>query len=464
MTFHILVAFTLYFAVLLGIALIFYKKAQSASGYSGGHQSMNYWVTAIAAQSSDMSSWLFMALPGIFYLRGMFEIWTIVGLVLFSYLNWQFIAPKLRTINGKEKSLTLGGFFEKRFGDKSGTIRIITSFVSLFFFVLYLASGFVAMGRIFEPCFGISYHSGMVLGLIVTVSYILIGGLLAVAWCDLFQGLFMLLMIGIVPIAAYNYIDSWTVIENIAAFKNISLSVFPKSKSLLDILFLVGSYGIGYFGQPHILVNFMGTQDVKKLKYSRWIGTTWQVLTLSSGACIGLLGIAIFKTGLANPELIFISMVNKLFTPFSASIIMCAVFAAIVTTLDTQILVTASTFTHDFYAQLSRKKPSDKKLLFVTKLATVIFSLIGLGAAYNNNATIYDIVMYSWAGLGSSFGPLVIAALYSKKTNVSGAIAGIISGALIAGLWPLLNSPIPQLIPGFLGSSLCIYIFSKIDI
>ena len=462
MNFHILFAFGLYFSVLISIALFFYKRSNSASNYIGANKSLNYWVTAIAAQSSDMSSWLFMGLPGILYMSGLIEIWEVLGLIVFNYLNWRFVAQKLRTETEKENSQTFSDFFEKKFGGNLGTIRMVTAIISIVFFVCYIAAGLCAVGKLFESVFGLSYHIGMLTGLAITVSYLLIGGLVAVAWCDLFQGLFLLMMIGIVPIIAYFKIGGWQIIQNAAILRNVPLTLFPKSKSIFDIFCLFAGFGLGYFGQLHILVNFIGIKDAKKIKFARYVGVTWQILALTAAVLVGLIGIAYFPQGLANPELVFVAMVNKLFSPFSAGFILCAIFAATVAVLDSQILVIASTFTQDLYKHFFNKKASNKNLVWTFRFATILLPLISFAIASGDRSTIYSMVKYAWSGLGSSFGPLMIMSLYGKNINVHGALSGILSGAIVSGFWPLLQTNVPSIIPGFFVSLASIFIISGI--
>ncbi|MBT3455492.1 sodium/proline symporter [bacterium] len=460
---YIFLAFGFYFFVLIGIALFFYKRVTCAQSYASGNKSLNYWVTAIAAQSSDMSSWLFMALPGIFYTTGLVQCWEVFGIIIFNYLNWKFVAPKLRTQTEKTNSITLSDFFEKKLGDNRGAIHLITALVAMVFFTCYISAGLFAMGRLFESLFGISYHIGMLIGITLTVSYILIGGFIAMAWSDFFQGVFLLFMLGIVPIIAFFNTGGCGAIESAAILRNVPLTLLPESTSLFDIFILVCGFGLGYFGQSHILINFMGIKNPKEMKFARRVGVTWQILALTASSATGIIAIAYFAKGISNPELIFSTMANQLFNPFIAGLVLCGVFAATITTIDTQILVVATTFTHDLYEQLfTTKKTSKRHLLWVSRIATIVFPMISFWVAYSNKATIYGVVKYAWSGLGSSFGPLVLTSLYCKKINLYGGVAGIIVGGVVSGLWPLLHSNMPSVIPGFMLSLSSILLVSGI--
>ena len=461
MNMYIASSFIVYFTILLGIALIGYKRVKNADDYISGNKSLNYWITAIAAQSSDMSSWVFMGLPGAIYVNGLFEGWTIIGLLFFTYLNWKFIAPKIRIASEATNSITLSDYFSKRFNDHSGSLRLLTVIISIIFFTFYISSGLVGMGYFFETVFAIPYNIGMLIGLTITVSYIVIGGLIAIAWCDLFQGIFLLIMISAVPFVALSRIGGWHAIQQAALLRHVPLTLFPASKNFLDAIFLSCGWGLGYFGQAHILINFMGINDVKKMKYARYVGILWQLCILLAALFIGIIGIAYFANGISDPELVFIVMVQNLLAPFTSGLVLCAILAAIITTLDTQILVLASTFTHDFYKQFIKGK-SSFSMLTISRMATILFPLMAFFIALYNKATIYDLVKYAWSGLGSSFGPLVLTSLYLPTTTRQGAFAGIITGALVSGLWPFLNSSIPSLIPGFFGSLAMIYLVSGI--
>lgn len=442
-------AFSIYFCVLTAIGLFFYRRNKNAKDFMLGDRSMNYWVTAIAAQASDMSSWLFLAFPAALYTKGMFEIWTAIGLIFFMFLNWHFIAPKIRVATEKYNNLTIASYFSSRYHDDSGSIRVISATMSLLFFTFYISSGLVGMGRIFEGTFQITYFHGVLIGLLAALVYTIIGGFFAVAWCNLFQGIFMLIMLLIVPVYGYFLVGGASSIIDAAHAQHVSLNLFPSAYSLMQSLLLIGGWGLGYFGQPHILVYFMGIDDPKKIRFAKYVGISWMILALSAAAAVGLVGIAYFPHGLANSELLFVIMAKQLFTPIIAGFVLCGIFAATLSTMNSHILISGSILAEDVYKKIFHPHASSVHVMLVTRIGILLISGIALCIAANNSNSIYDLVNYAWAGLGSSFGPLLIASLYTKWVTKQGAIASILIGGFTAGLWPYLTSSIMPLIPGF---------------
>jgi len=465
MSILMIMAFVIYAFTLIGIGYYFSKKAASSSGFILGERSTNYWVTAIALQASDMSHWLFLGLPAVVYAFGLVRLWEAVGLVSFMFLSWHFIAPKIRVATEKYKALTLFSYFEKRFNDHSGIIRLLSAIISVIFLTFYVSSGLVALGRLFENTFGISYTWGMVLGLAITVIYTLVGGFVAVAWCDFFQGLFAVAMIILVPSVAYFAIGGWESIATAAAQKGVSLSIVPATASLGSILALIFTWGPGYFGQAQLISFFMGIDDPKKIKYAKYVGLTWQIIVLLFAIFLGLVGIAYFNTA-ADGQLIYILLTKKLFAPFVAGFVLCAILAVTLSTLDTQVLSVGAVFAEDIYHKLLHKKASSDAVLWISRLFSIAVCMVAIFIALDDSKTIYDLVNYAWAGMGSAFGPLTIASLYSKKVNKYGAIAGIITGATVSGAWYILDNILKiglvPLIPGFISSALAIYLVSHI--
>jgi len=454
---QIIIAFSIYAFILTAIGYFFYRKNKNASSFILGDRSTNYFVTAVALQASDMSHWLFLGFPAVVYASGLIRIWEVFGLAFFMFLNWQFVAPKIRRATEKLQAITLFSYFEKRFKDNTGTIRILTSLISVIFFTFYITSGLVALGRLFEGSFGLPYEIGVFFGLATAIIYTLLGGFVAVAWCDFFQGLFALAMIVLVPTIAYFAIGGWPEITTAAATKGVSLNFLPSTKNIWTILSLILIWGPGYFGQPHLLAFFMGIDDPKKIKYAKRIGCSWQIIALSFSAFIGIVGLAYFNNG---GEMIYVHLCKLLFHPLVAGFMLCAILAATLSTLDSQILTSGSAIAEDLYKKIFNKHASSKKILWISRLGSITISLIALVIAYDGSNTIYNLVNYAWAGMGSAFGPLVITSLYSKKINRNGAIAGIVTGAVISGIWPHFNASIPPLIPGFIASTIAIYVIS----
>lgn len=468
MNFHTLLAFFVYFSILLCIGLASRKRNATAADFLMGNRSLNFWVTALSAHASDMGAWLFMALPMVIFVGGLSQSWIAFGLLLGMFFNWHVVAPKLRVETEKYNSYTLSTFFEKRFSDHSGFIRIISALSILIFMAHYLSGGLIAMGFLFESIFGIDYYVGISIAVFVVVVYTFLGGFVAVAWTDLFQGIFLLAMIILVPLIAYFHIPGgFNEIITAAQQKEISLSFIPEVSldSLFTLFVLTIGWGLGYFGQPHILTKFMGIRSANDMYKAKYLGMCWLILALGAAICVGLLGIGFFSQGLDQPQLVFVEMVKSLFSPLTGGFILCAVFAANMSTMDSQILVSASVVSEDIYKQLFRRNASSKEILYATKASVVIIALIALLLASNKSKTIMDTVAYSWCGLGSSFGPLVLMSLYSKKTNRYGAFAGIISGGIVAALWPtfnehFLNITIFPMIPAFGISLLSIWVVS----
>lgn len=454
-------AFGLYGLVLAAISYFFYQKSTDASDFMLGNRSLNYWATAIAAHSSDMSIWLFMGFPGTIYAKGLSITWLAVGLILGMFLAWTYVATALRTATAHYDALTLSDYLEKRFNDTSGALRMGSALLCLLFFSVYISAGLVGMGIMFESVFEIDYHIGILLALITTVSYTFVGGFIGVAWCDLFQGLFLVTMIMMVPILALYRVGDLSLISHAAILKGIPLTFMPKTATQLwGSLILATSWGLGYFGQPHILVNFMGIKNVKDISKARNVGMAWQLLTLGAAVAIGLIGIAYFLEPLPNQELVFVLMVQQLFSPFFAGLVLCAIIAAGLTTIDTQILVAASTFANDFYKKYVNPQATNKQLVLVTKAGIIAMPVISFIIACTSRS-VYGLVEYAWCGLGSSFGPALLASLYSKKVTTRGAIVGMIVGGATAALWPLVGSSLPSMIPGFFSNLAILLIMSK---
>lgn len=461
-------AFFVYFCILLVIGLVAYRKQTSDVDFILGNRSLNFWLTALSAHASDMSAWLFMAFPAAIFIGGFNQMWLAFGLVAGMFFNWHCVAERLRRATEKYESYTLSTYFERRFGDKSGVIRILTALMAIVFLTTYLSAGLIAMGLLFESIFGVDYYVGITIATLVGVIYTFSGGFVTVAWTDLFQAIFLLAVIILVPIVAFFHIPGgFSSIEAMAHSKQIVLSILPDASvtSILSVIFLAFGWGLGYFGQPHIVTKFMGIKRPEEMYKSKYLGITWQVMALIAAAAVGFIGIGFFPQGLENSELVFVNMVQTLFNPFFAGIILCGLIAANMSTMDSQILVCASVLSEDFYKHMVRKKASPMELLMASRISVVIVSVVALLLAFDKNTTVLAVVSYAWSGLGCAFGPLVLSSLYSKSTNKYGAIAGILTGGVLAGLWPVLNPhittmAIPSMIPGFFGGLLSIYAVS----
>lgn len=445
----LLTAFAFYFLILLFIGYLAYRQSQKTADYTLGNRSLSYWVTALAAHASDMSGWLFMGLPAFVYTRGLIEVWTAVGLTFFMFLNWRLVAPKLRQSSEQFHASTLSSFFEQRFHDTTGILRIVSALFSLLYFAFYIAVGLVVLGLLFESIFNINYLFGIIIGTGI-VFYTLLGGYLSISWIDFFQGNFLLVAIIITPLIALTKINGFNDINSAAHLKNVSLSIIPSwsFEGLKEIFFTAAGWGLGYFGQPHILTKFMGIHDVKKIRNAQWVGIGWQIITLFASICVGLIGLAFYKEGIADSQLIFVEMVRNLFPVFIAGLILCAIIAAAINVMSAQVLVSASIIAEDFYKKITRKQ-NTQAIAWVSRISVfMICCIAGIIAFYSKEKKIYHLVHYAWTGLGCSFGPLLLISLHSKINNKWAAIAGIIAGGVCAGLWPM-DSSVPAMIPGF---------------
>jgi sodium/proline symporter len=459
-TFSILAAFVVYFLALLAIGLVTYRKSRTATDFIVGGRSLNLYVTALSAHASDMSNWLFMAYPAVVMAVGGEGAWIAIGLVVGMWANWQFVAPKLREETERTGSLTLAAYFSRRFGDEKGVLRTVGALLSLLFFAVYVAAGLVGIGYVVESVLGFDRVLGMGVGLAVVVIYTYVGGYYSIGWVDLWQALFLMAMIVLVPIMAY--LKTGPIGPTLEGL-GISASLYPQGgwKTLMQIIFLSFGWGLGYFGQIHILSKFMGIKHPEELRKSKWIGIGWQVICLGAATAVGLVGIAWFNGGLENTELVFVQMVKGLFHPFFGTLILCGVLAATISTMDSQLLVLVSILVEDIYHRFIRKHATEKQALNASRISLVGVALVAFAIAAFSKATLMDTVKYSWSGLGSTFGPVLLMALHSKRVNYAGALTGMIFGGVVALVWPLLPTDVPALIPGFVLNLGIIYIVSS---
>ncbi|MDJ0651486.1 MAG: sodium/proline symporter [Simkaniaceae bacterium] len=444
-----------YFLLALGVGILSYRKQTSHANFLIGNRSLNYWLTALAAHASDMGNWLFMGYPAIIFIGGLFNAWVAIGLTLCMFLNWQWIAPKLRILTEKNRNLTLSSFFESKLGDGSGLIRLFSAAICLLFYSIYIAAGLVGLGHLAESLFGMSYPLGIVFGIAVVITYVLIGGYVTLAWLDLFQGLFLLGVIITVPIFILPKIGGFTAVEA-TLLKMPSLLPSLKGPTFFQILSMSLGWGLGYFGQPHILTKFMGIREAEKIKQSKRVGMSWMVLSLVAATFVGLVAISFFTTGIGNPEMVFIEMVKQAFSfsPFIISFILCAIIAAIINVMSSQMLVISSILSEDFYRKFFPMHASEKKLLLISRLSIMGVALIALGIASMRPTSIFQLVLYAWSGLGAAFGPLLLYTLYGKKLSLMGAWVGMLSGGITSALWPMVNAHLPlavePLLPAFM--------------
>ena len=458
---------------MLLIGLYAYKKSTSdVAGYMLGGRSLTPSVAALSAGASDMSGWMLMGLPGAMYLTGLSSLWIAIGLVLGAFLNYVVVAPRLRTYTEiANDSITLPDFFENRFNDKSRLLRIVSSLVIVVFFTLYTSSGIVAGGKLFESSFGLSYELGLYITAGVVVAYTLFGGFLAVSLTDFVQGCIMFVALVLVPVVAINEVGGLVEMQTTISSINPDLLDIVSGMGIISIISAM-AWGLGYFGQPHIIVRFMAIRSIKDVPTARSIGMSWMIVSIIGAMATGFAGIAfVSKTGLQldDAEIIFIVLSQLLFNPLVSGFLLAAILAAIMSTISSQLLVTSSSLTGDFYQAFLHRDASETQLVRVGRISVFIVALIAIYLAYDRDSSILSLVSNAWAGFGAAFGPVVIAALYWKKMTRNGALAGIISGAATVLIWiyaPLtidgqtLSAVIYEIVPGFIVCSIAIYIVS----
>ncbi len=459
-----IVTFFGYFAVILLIAFFTYRKQETDSDFILGNRSLSFWLTALSAHASDMSSWLFLAYPGQIFQQGIFYAWLAIGLTVFMFLNWQFIAPKIRSITEELGSLTLNTYFETRFGDKSGSIRVVSALMSVLFYTFYITSGLTALGILVESLFGLSYFLGISLGLLIVVIYVFMGGYKTVAWIDLFQGFFLLGVILFIPTYLLIHIGGFRPVLDAVSAKGLSVSLFPnfQAKTIWQILMIAAGWGLGYFGQPHIITKFMGIRALSEMSKAKWLGISWQSIALLASTWVGLIGIFLFPHGIKEAQEVILEVVKLSFAPFFAGLVLCAVLAATTNVMAAQILVVASNLAEDLYKRIFRRDATPSEMLWITRISVVLIAVVGYIIATFKSTTIYALVLYAWSGLGASFGPLLLLSLYMKNLNRYGAFAGILVGGLTAAIWPLFHEPwgIGSMVAGFILSITTIVVVS----
>lgn len=463
------VMFGVYLLLMIAIGCIFVTKIKSTDEYFLGGRGVGAWVTALSAQASDMSGWLLMGLPGAVYMAGLGESWVAIGLAVGTILNWIFIAPRLRIYTEKVNSVTLSTFFENRFREKSGILRTLSAIVILGFFTIYAGSGLVACGKLFNVMFGLKYEIAVLIGMAVVLLYTILGGYLAVCWTDLIQGALMFFAIIIVPVTAYFFIQNNMEPGTLSnAFGDNSLSLIPAGTSGSVALFAIISsavWGLGYCGQPHILTRFMSIKNAKLLPRSTTIATIWVVISLAAAVVIGFLAKPIFPGLDKNAsEEVFIKLIGFLCNPWIGGVLLAAILAAIMSTIDSQLLVSSSALTEDFYKKFFRRSVSVKELVWISRVSVLLITILATTLALAPNDTIFGIVKFAWGGFGAAFGPVVIMSLYSRKTSSVSAIAGMLAGSIVMLVWYFtgLSVYMYEILPGFVAGLIVMIIVNQI--
>jgi len=465
--------FILYIALMLVIGVIAYRRTQNLSDYILGGRRLGSWTAALSAGASDMSGWLLLGLPGFAYASGLQSVWLVMGLLVGGYLNWWVIAKRLRVYSELAgDSLTLPAFFNNRFADNSHSLRIIGAAFTLLFYLLYTVSGLVAGGKLFSTVFGLPYEWAVIIGMTTILVYTLLGGFLAVCWTDVFQGLLMLFALILVPLLAMQAVGGWqqaytTLHEATPTMLSLWLDRSQHPVGVITILSLL-AWGLGYFGQPHILARFKAIKSAHQIGQARRIAVSWSGISMFGAVLVGLLGSIYFANtgGIQDSERVFILLVDKMLPAALAGICLAAILAAIMSTADSQLLVSASVLTEDLYKIVVRKQMSQLHLIWVGRIAVLVIAGLATWLASDPHSSVLSLVGYAWAGFGAAFGPPLILALYWRNMNRWGALAGMISGGVCVVWWKHMSGGIfdvYELLPGFICSFIAVVLVSGIS-
>ncbi|MPV38185.1 sodium/proline symporter PutP [Georgenia subflava] len=464
-----ILALIIYFAAMLGIGWYFVRKNNSLDEYMLGGRGLPPAVAALSAGASDMSGWLLMGLPGAIYATGLVEAWIAVGLTIGAWLNWLFIAPRLRVYTQvSANSITIPSFFENRLRDRSRLLRIAAGIIILVFFTFYVSSGMVAGGVFAESSFGMDYRTGMLIVAGVTVLYSLGGGFLAASYTDFVQGTMMFLALIAVPLVGVFAVGGPG--EAAATIRDVDPALLRMLGAGTSAIVVVSAlaWGLGYFGQPHIIVRFMALRSVEEAKSARRIGIGWMILAVGGAIATALVGIAyVQQNGIAleDPETIFLVLGEILFHPLIAGFILAAVLAAIMSTISSQLIVSASALVEDLFKAVLKRRATDRQEVMLGRAAVLVISLVAGAMAWTQNDTILGLVAFAWAGFGAAFGPTVILSLYWRGLSAAGALTGMVAGAITVGVWGNIDGGIfdlYEILPGFVVNLVLAIIISKL--
>jgi sodium/proline symporter len=454
----IVLTFAGYLLVVLVVGAVAWRRTRDLKDYILGGRRLGRWVTALSAQASDMSGWLLMGLPGYAYASGMQASWLLAGLLVGTYANWKLTATRLRTATeAYGDSLTLPDYLERRFDDRSGVLRLLSALFILVFFTFYTSSGLVAGGRLFEEVFGLDYFWAVTAGGATVVAYTFFGGFLAVSWTDLVQGILMFLALVIVAGAA---------VAAVGGFDGMAEGMRAVNPALLDpltdldgnpmgpvaIASLLG-WGLGYFGQPHILARFMAARSAERIAASRRIAMAWVAVTLVCAMLVGMAGPGLLEQPLVGPdaEKIFMLLASLLLNPVVAGVCLAGILAAVMSTADSQLLVASSAVSEDLYKGLFRREAGPRELLWIGRLAVVAIAAVAFVLAADPDRRVLDLVAYAWAGFGAAFGPVILMSLYWEGMSRAGAIAGVVTGGVTVIVWKQLEGGVfdlYEIVPG----------------
>lgn len=444
-------AFVIYLGIMIYVGLRNASKNNSSADFFLGGRKVGPWVTALSAEASDSSAWLLMGLPGLCYLGGVQEsIWTAVGLIVGTYLSWLFVAKPLRKCSITfGDSITIPEFLSNRFKDKSHILSIISVIFIVLFFTIYTASGFVACAKLFNSVFGLNYHAGLAIGLVVILCYTITGGYTAVCTTDFLQGslIFIAFIVStlVVVFSIGGVGDSINVFKNFQELAGTELKAFD-GMGIISAL----AWGLGYFGMPHIIVRFMGIRSNSEVGKARRIGIIWMIISYIGAILIGTLGtVYLKKFGITldsvSAETVFSETMKNMYPAFIAGIFLCAILAASMSTADSQLLAASSAVSQDIFKGLIKKNAEEKEVMIISRFTVFLIALIALLLSLNPKSSIFNLVSFAWSGFGGTFGPLILLSLYWKRTTAPGAIAGLICGGITDVVWHYIPASVAKI-------------------
>jgi sodium/proline symporter len=466
-----IIVLAIYLIAMVGIGYVYYQKTSDFADYVLGGRKLGSWTAALSAQASDMSGWLLIGLPGAAYVSGIEAAWIAIGLGLGTYVNWKVVALRLRSYTEVAgDALTLSDYFENRFRDNTNILRLVSSIVIIIFFAVYTSAQFSAGAKLFETLMGIDYTVALLLGGAIIIAYTFLGGFMAVSFTDFIQGMLMFFALLVVPFVMVAELGGFgTAFEGLRQvdpnFLHLTKSTGGGAVSFIAIASNL-AWGLGYFGQPHVLARFMAIGSTQQVKKARLIAMVWVAISLTAATFVGVFG-RLYITGIDDPEKIFMMSVDTLFIPVIAGVLLAAILAASMSTADSQLLVTASSISEDIYKKYIKKDATDDQMLKVSRFSVIGIAVIALVIAFDPNSSVFALVSYAWAGLGAAFGPVIVASLFWRRTNKWGAIAGMISGAVTVIAWIQIAKVssatifgLYELLPAFIISSISIYVVS----
>ena len=470
-----LIAIAVYLLGMIAIGWVAFRRTSDLDDYMLAGRALHPGVAALSAGASDMSGWLLMGLPGAIYASGLVEAWIAIGLTVGAWLNWRFVAPRLRAYSEvAANAITVPSFFEKRLRDRSHVLRITAGLVVLVFFTFYVSSGMVAAGKFFDSSFGWPYLTGLVVVAGVTLAYTTFGGFLGATLTDVAQGLLMLAALVAVPVVAVVEIGGvGTAVEGMRQVNADALDLFAGAGEGSALLWAVGifstaAWGLGYFGQPHIIIRFMALRSAADARAGRRIGISWMVLTSAGAVATALLGIGYFADDpareLGAPETVFLVLSQIFFHPLVAGFVLAAVLAAIMSTMSSQLVVCSSALVEDLYNLLGRRA-SPRTEITLGRLGVLVVAVVAFVLALDPESSILELVAFAWAGFGGAFGPIVLLSLWWRGLTARGAIAGMVTGAVVVFVWgnvEALSGVMYEIVPGFLANLLVAVLVSRL--